>query len=84
LTTFIMTYAVANGLVAFGLMLSGAFAAGMIVTVAAFPLLAVLLRTTLLPMIASTESLLARVGRVLEIAAALAVIVLGVRPLLTR
>ena len=45
LTTFIMTYAVANGLLVSGLVLSGTFAAGMIVTVAAFPLLAVLLRT---------------------------------------
>ncbi len=84
LTTFIMTYAVTNGLLAFGLMLSGAFAAGMIVTVAAFPLLAVVLRTTLLPVIASTESFRSRAGRILEIAAALAVIVLGLWPLLTR
>jgi nickel/cobalt transporter (NicO) family protein len=44
LTTFIMTYAVANGLFASGLILAGTFAAGMVVTVAAFPLLAVLLR----------------------------------------
>ena len=55
LTTFIMTYAVANGLVWAGPILSGTFAAGMIVTVAVFPALAVLLRTTLVSWMSSTE-----------------------------
>ena len=45
LTTFIMTYAIVHGAVGAGLVLSGTFAAGMIVTVAVFPLLAVVLRT---------------------------------------
>lgn len=45
LTTFIMTYAVTKGLVLAGLILSGAFAIGMIVTVSLFPLLAVVMRT---------------------------------------
>src|SRR6185295_11378025 len=38
LTTFIMTYAAANGLVAPGLILSATFAAGLIITVSAFTL----------------------------------------------
>ena len=82
LTTFIMTYAVANGLV--GLLLSATFAAGMIVTVASFPLLAVLLRTRLLPVMARTEAWRGRIGRGLEIGAAVAVILLGLWPLIQR
>jgi nickel/cobalt exporter len=84
LTTFIMTYAVANGLVVSGLILAGTFAAGMVVTVATFPLLAVLLRTRLLPMMTRTEIWRGRIGHGLEIGAALAVMLLGLWPLLTR
>ncbi len=84
LTTFIMTYAVGHGLLAAGLTLSGTFALGMIVTVAAFPLVAVLFRTRLLPLLARTERLRAHTGHVLEIGAALAVILLGAWPLLMR
>ncbi|MFG1388741.1 HoxN/HupN/NixA family nickel/cobalt transporter [Xanthobacter versatilis] len=81
LTTFIMTYALAHGALVSGLLLSGTFAAGMVVTVASFPLLAVLLRTRLLPLLARTEVLRARTGHVLEVGAALAVILLGLWPL---
>ncbi|MBA4788651.1 MAG: sulfite exporter TauE/SafE family protein [Rhizobiales bacterium] len=81
LTTFIMTYALAHGALVSGLLLSGTFAAGMVVTVASFPLLAVLLRTRLMPLLARTEVLRARTGHVLEVGAALAVILLGVWPL---
>jgi nickel/cobalt exporter len=84
LTTFIMTYAVANGLVVSGLILAGTFAAGMVITVATFPLLAVLLRTRLLPMMTLTEIWRGRIGHGLEIGAALAVMLLGLWPLLTR
>lgn len=82
LTTFIMTYALANGLMVSGLILSGTFAAGMIVTVASFPLLAVLLRTRLLPLLARTETLRVRTGYILEVGAALGVILLGLWPLI--
>lgn len=82
LTTFIMTYAVANGVVAAGLILSGTFAAGMVVTVAAFPLLTVLLRTRLLPVMAQTEGWRQKIGHLLEVTAAIAVIALGLWPLL--
>ncbi|OYW36044.1 MAG: hypothetical protein B7Z45_06265 [Azorhizobium sp. 12-66-6] len=75
-----MTYAVANGLLVAGLVLSGMFAAGMIVTVAAFPLLAVLLRTRMMPLMVRTERLRGRIGRLLEFLAALGVTLLGVLP----
>jgi hypothetical protein len=56
----------------------------MIVTVAAFPLVAVLLRTRLLPVMARRESWRGRLGHGLEISAALAVLLLGLGPLLAR
>jgi nickel/cobalt exporter len=84
LTTFIMTYAVTNGIIGAGLMLSGTFATGMFVTVAAFPLMAVSLRTQLLPLMARTEDSSNRLGRFLEIGAALAIIALGILPLVPR
>jgi nickel/cobalt transporter (NicO) family protein len=84
LTTFIMTYAIANGLVASGLILAGTFAAGMVISVAAFPLLAVLLRTRLLPVMARTETRRGRIGQILEMGAALAVILLGLWSLIQR
>lgn len=84
LTTFIMTYAVVNGLVSAGLVLSGAFAAGMFVTVVAFPLLAIGFRTQLLPLLVGTQTWRDRIGRALEIVAALAIVAIGLLPLLHR
>lgn len=84
LTTFIMTYAVVNGLAGSGLILSGTFAAGMFVTVVAFPLLAIAFRTQLLPPLLGTQPWRVRIGRALEIAAALAIIAIGLLPLLRR
>ena len=84
LTTFIMTYAVTNNLIAAGLVLSGTFATGMFVTVAAFPVMAAVLRTQLLPLMARTESWRHELGRFLELGAALAIIALGIFPLLPR
>lgn len=80
LTTFIMTYAVAHGFLVAGLVLSGMFAAGMIVTVAAFPLLAVILRARMMPMMVRTERLRERIARLLELMAALGVTLLGALP----
>ena len=82
LTTFIMTYAAAHGVILAGLTLSATFAAGMMVTVATFPLLAVVLRTRLLPVMARTEAWRRRVGGSLELFSALAVTALGLWPLL--
>jgi ABC-type nickel/cobalt efflux system permease component RcnA len=83
LTTFVMTYAVTNGVIASGLVLSGAFAVGMVVTVAAFPLLTVILRTKLLSLMTRTEAWRSRVGRGLEIVAGAALILIGAQPLLS-
>jgi nickel/cobalt exporter len=78
LTTFIMTYATVHGAVGAGLVLSGTFAAGMIVTVAAFPLLAVGLRTRALPAaLAFSPQWQHGAVRTLEIAAALAITAIG-------
>jgi ABC-type nickel/cobalt efflux system permease component RcnA len=79
-----MTYAVVNGLVGAGIILSGTFATGMFVTVVAFPLAAIALRTKLLPLLASTQSWRVRIGRALEITAALAIVAIGLLPLLRR
>jgi nickel/cobalt exporter len=84
LTTFIMAYAVANGLLLAGLLLSATFASGMIVTVVAFPLAAILLRGRLVAMLDRTGGLRRRVGVWLEVTAALAVTALGLWPLIWR
>lgn len=82
LTTFIMTYATAHGVIVAGLVLSAMFAAGMTVTVAAFPLLAVMMRARLLPAMVRSESWRKRAGGSLELASALAVTACGLWPLL--
>ena len=56
----------------------------MVIIVAAFPLLAVLLQTRLLPVMARTETWRGRIGHILEMGAALAVILLGLWPLIQR
>lgn len=84
LTTFIMAYAVANGLVLAGLLLSATFASGMIMTVVAFPLAAILLRNRFVALLARTDGLRRQFGFWLEIAAALAVTAIGLWPLLAR
>jgi ABC-type nickel/cobalt efflux system permease component RcnA len=69
LTTFIMAYAVANGLVLAGVLLSATFASGMIVTVVAFPLAAILLRGRLVAILDRSYALQRRIGFGLEVAA---------------
>lgn len=78
LTTFIMTLAVTRGVVAQGLVLTSAFAAGMIVTVAILPVLAVISRERLVPLLAGTERLRAGIGKVLEVGGAATIIAIGV------
>lgn len=81
LTTFIMVYAVGKGMLAAGLILCGMFALGMITTVAAFPLAAVLLRKRMLLTSYWGQSQLARTSWALEVVAALIVMTIGVAPL---
>lgn len=84
LTTFIMAYAVANGLVLAGVLLSATFASGMIVTVVAFPLAAILLRGRLVAILDRSYALQRRIGFGLEVAAAMSVTALGLWPLIAR
>jgi nickel/cobalt exporter len=82
LTTFIMAYAAANGLIAAGLVLAATFATGMIVTVALAPILAVGLRTWLLPLAPWNDRWRDRIAHGLEIGAAAMVVAIGALPLL--
>lgn len=84
LTFFIMSYAIPRGMVWPGLMLAVCFALGMIVTVASFPLVAVLLRTRLTAWMARTKSVRLSAAKAISVAAAVAVIAIGVAPLVSR
>lgn len=84
LTTFIMTYAASHDEIAFGLVLAAAFAAGMIVTVAAFPIAAIVFRTRLLALIERTGAVRHRVGRALDVMSAVAILLLGLVPIFGR
>lgn len=78
LTTFIMSYALARGLLAAGLAVTAAMATGMVVTIAAVAVIAMLSRERLLGFFARTEGLRATLGRVLEIGSAILVLLFGV------
>ena len=80
LTTFVMIYAISKGLVTAGLLLSAAFACGMVLTVSLFPLLVVLFRQQL----TRVWSQAGRIGRLLQVGAATAIIVVGLAPLIGR
>lgn len=77
LTTFIMSYALARGLLGAGLAVTAAMAAGMVVTIAAVAVIATLSRTRLLKFFATTEGIRAWLGRTLETGGALLVIAFG-------
>lgn len=77
LTTFILSYALARGLLAAGLAVTAAMAAGMIVTIASVAVIATLFRERLLKFLARTEGLRAGLGRVLEVGGAVLVLSFG-------
>jgi ABC-type nickel/cobalt efflux system permease component RcnA len=79
-----MSYAVAHGVVGAGLVLAATFGLGMVATVAAFPLLAVLLRTRLMPLISRSEHWRGWIARGLEVRAAVLVLLLGFLPLIRQ
>ena len=66
------------------MLLSAVFAAGMTLTVALFPLAAVFARTWLLPLVGRMETIRIRAASALEAFAAIAVITLGVWPLVSN
>jgi ABC-type nickel/cobalt efflux system permease component RcnA len=77
LTTFIMVYASARGIVAAGLLLTAARAMGMIATILVFVGSTILLRERMLHFLTRTAAKRVWLGRVLEGGGALAVIVFG-------
>ena len=84
LTTFIMIYAVGNGIVLAGLLVTASMAAGMTLTIAAFALAAVLLRDRMLSLLERTAHVRRQLGRGLEVASAVAIMAFGAWMLATR
>lgn len=84
LTTFILTYALARGIVATGLAAVAAMAVGVIITIAGFAVAAVLMRGRVVAWLARTEGWRQGLGRTLEICGALAVLLFGVAMLAGR
>jgi nickel/cobalt transporter (NicO) family protein len=78
LTTFIMSYALARGLLAAGLAVTAAMTLGMIVTIAGVTLAATLARGRFMNLLERTEGWRHRAGQILEIAGAAMVLVLGI------
>ena len=80
LTFFVMSYAIPRGLLGEGLLFAIAYALGMILTVASLPVLAVLLRSEFASWMAWTAPLRARAATAVSVAAALAIIAVGLLP----
>jgi len=84
LTTFIMVYAATQGIIAAGLLVTAGMASGMVATIAAFALAAVLLRDQFLAVLERTHHLRRQAGRALELASAMVIIAFGAWQLATR
>jgi ABC-type nickel/cobalt efflux system permease component RcnA len=84
LTTFIMVYAAANGIVGAGLLLTAAMALGMIATILLFVAGTILLRERALRFLERSGPWRERLGRALESASAVAVIAFGLWLFATR
>lgn len=77
LTTFIMTYALARGMLAAGLAVTMAMTVGMIATIGGIALAAVFARGRFMGLLARTEGWRRRVGTALEVGGSVAVLVFG-------
>src|SRR6476661_6248174 len=77
LTTFIMSYALARGLLAAGLAVTAAMALGMIATIGGVALAAAFARDRFMGVLARTESWRYRAGRMLEVGGSVLVLVFG-------
>ncbi len=84
LTTFIMVYASAQGIVLAGLLATAGMVFGMILTIASFALAAVLLRDRLMVLLERTARFRGRLGHILELGSALAIVAFGVWLLAVR
>jgi ABC-type nickel/cobalt efflux system permease component RcnA len=77
LTTFILALAIAKGKLAVGLAAVGGMLVGVVTTLVAFAVTAVVARDRLVPLLARTEKLRFTIGKALEVTSAGAVIGLG-------
>jgi nickel/cobalt exporter len=77
LTTFIMSYALARGILGAGLLVTAAMTAGMIAAIGGIALAASLARSRFMDFMSQTETLRRRVGTALEVGGALAVVAFG-------
>jgi ABC-type nickel/cobalt efflux system permease component RcnA len=78
LTTFIMSYALARGLLGAGLAVTAAMALGMIATIGGVALAAAFARDRFMGLLARTEGWRQRVGQVLEVGGSMMVLMFGV------
>ncbi len=84
LTTFIMVYAAAHGIVFAGLVVTAAMAAGMIATISAFALAAILFRDRFFALLLRSAVWRHRLGRITEALSGLAIIGSGVWLMISR
>jgi ABC-type nickel/cobalt efflux system permease component RcnA len=82
LTTFILSYALARGIIGAGLLVTAAMTLGMIAAIGGVALAASLARTRFMALLSRTEGLRHRLGRALEVGGSLAVIGFGLLVLL--
>ena len=84
LTTFIMVYSSANGILIPGLLITGAMAFGMIATIFLFVGCTIVLRERALHFFERTELARERIGRAMETASALLIVTFGLWLFATR
>jgi ABC-type nickel/cobalt efflux system permease component RcnA len=84
LTTFIMVYAVSNGIIVAGLLLTAGMVLGMVTTIAIFAVAAVLLRDRIVHLMDRTARTRECFGQVLELVSAAAIIGFGLWLLTSR
>jgi ABC-type nickel/cobalt efflux system permease component RcnA len=77
LTTFILSYALARGVLAAGLLVTAAMTVGMIAAIGGIAVMAALARTRFMALLSRTERLRYRIGRALEVLGSLAVLGFG-------
>ncbi len=82
LTTFILTYAIVKHQLAVGFATVAAMALGVIATLSLFAIAAVLARGRLMALLGRTEALRERLGQIMEVGRACAIIVLGITMLI--
>jgi nickel/cobalt transporter (NicO) family protein len=78
LTTFVMSYALARGILGAGLLVTAAMTVGMIAAIGGIALAASLARSRFVELMAGTEGLRHRIGQALEIGGSLAVLGFGI------